>query len=104
MDVGTELVLKRGFSQGSSDTVTKILHKKIFSFMGLSQVLLKLDITILLISSFVFTILYAIVMQMMYNKTINTVLFGFGDSMVKVVVRNDQIVKISNFMSNTIHR
>ena len=107
MGVGTGLVLKRGFSQGSSDTVAKILHKKIFNFMGLSQVLLGIDITILLISSFVFgrtAVLYAIIMQMVYSKTINTVLFGFGASMVKVVIISDQIVKISNFMSNTIHR
>ena len=34
MGVGTGLVLKRGFSQGSSDTVAKILHKKIFNFMS----------------------------------------------------------------------
>lgn len=107
MGVGTGLVLKRGFSQGSSDTVAKILHKKIFNFMGLSQVLLGIDITILLISSFVFgrtAVLYAIIMQMVYSKTINTVLFGFGASMVKVVIISDQIVKLSNFMSNTIHR
>lgn len=107
MGVGTGLVLKRGFSQGSSDTVAKILHKKIFNFMGLSQVLLGIDITILLISSLVFgrtAVLYAIIMQMVYSKTINTVLFGFGASMVKVVIISDQIVKISNFMSNTINR
>lgn len=107
MGVGTGLVLKKGFSQGSSDTVAKILHKKLFSFMGISQVLLGLDITILLISATVFgktAVLYAIIMQMIYTKTISTVLFGFGSSLVKVVIISDQIVKISNFMSNTIHR
>lgn len=41
MGVGTGLVLKRGFSQGSSDTVAKILHKKIFNFMGLSRVFIR---------------------------------------------------------------
>ena len=107
MGIGTGLVLKKGFSQGSSDTVAKILHKKLFSFMGISQVLLGLDITILLISAVVFgktAVLYAIIMQMIYSKTISVVLFGFGSSLVKVVIISDQIVKISNFMSNTIHR
>ncbi|MFR9019445.1 MAG: YitT family protein [Fusobacterium sp.] len=107
MGIGTGLVLKRGFSQGSSDTVAKILHKKLFSFMGISQVLLCIDITILLISGFVFgrtAVLYAIIMQMVYSKTISVVLFGFGSSLVKVVIISSYLDKISTFMSDTINR
>ena len=107
MGIGTGLVLKRGFSQGSSDTVAKILHKKLFSFMGISQVLLCIDITILLISGFVFgrtAVLYAIIMQMVYSKTISVVLFGFGSSLVKVVIISSHLDKISTFMSDTINR
>ena len=107
MGIGTGLVLKRGFSQGSSDTVAKILHKKLFSFMGISQVLLCIDITILLISGFVFgrtAVLYAIIMQMVYSKTISVVLFGFGSSLVKVVIISSHLDKISAFMRDTINR
>ncbi|MBS5037253.1 MAG: YitT family protein [Fusobacterium sp.] len=107
MGIGTGLVLKRGFSQGSSDTVAKILHKKLFSFMGISQVLLCIDITILLISGFVFgrtAVLYAIIMQMVYSKTISVALFGFGSSLVKVVIISSHLDKISTFMSDTINR
>lgn len=32
MGIGTGMVLKKGFSQGSSDTVAKILHKNIFFY------------------------------------------------------------------------
>ncbi len=107
MGIGTGLVLKRGFSQGSSDTVAKILHKKLFSFMGISQVLLGIDITILLISGFVFgrtAVLYAIIMQMVYSKTISVVLFGFGSSLVKVVIISSHLDQISAFMRDTINR
>lgn len=107
MGIGTGLVLKRGFSQGSSDTVAKIFHKKLFFFMEISQVLLCIDITILLISGFVFgrtAVLYAIIMQMIYSKTISTVLFGFGSSLVKVVIISRQSEKISGFMRDTINR
>lgn len=107
MGVGTGLVLKKGFSQGSSDTVAKILHKKVLSFMSISQTLLCIDITILLISSFVFgrtAVLYAIIMQMIYSKTISVVLFGFGSSMVKVVIISNKIDEISLFMHDTINR
>ena len=44
--------------------------------MGISQVLLCIDITILIISGFVFgkkAVLYAIIMQMIYSKTISVV-------------------------------
>lgn len=43
-------------------------------------------------------------MQVVYSKTISTVLFGFGSSLVKVVIISNQLVKISQFMSNTINR
>lgn len=107
MGIGTGLVLKKGFSQGSSDTVAKILHKKLFPFIEISQVLLGLDITILLISGIIFgktAILYAIIMQMIYSKTISTILFGLGSSMVKVVIISSELKKISQFMSDTINR
>lgn len=107
MGTGTGMVLKKGFSQGSSDTVAKILHKKFFSFLGFTQVLLGLDIIILLFSGFAFgktAVLYAVIMQVVYSKTISTVLFGFGSSLVKVVIISNQLVKISQFMSNTINR
>lgn len=107
MGIGTGIVLKKGYSQGSSDTLAKILHKKFFPFMELNQVLLGLDITILIISGFTFgktAVLYAIIMQMIYSKTVGVVLLGFGSSMVKVVIISDQLLKISAFMNNTIKR
>ncbi len=107
MGIGTGLVLKKGFSQGSSDTVAKILHKKLFPFIEISQVLLGLDIIILLVSGIIFgktAVLYAIIMQMIYSKTISTILFGLGSSMVKVVIISHQVEKISQFMSDTINR
>ena len=107
MGIGTGIVLKRGYSQGSSDTLAKILHKKFFPFMELSQVLLGLDITILIISGFTFgktAILYAIIMQMIYSKTVSVVILGFGSSLVKVVIISDQLEKISSFMNEIIKR
>ena len=107
MGIGTGLVLKKGFSQGSSDTLAKILHKKIFHFMELSQVLLIVDITILLLSGAIFgktAILYAIIMQMVYSKTISVVSFGFGSSLVKVVVISEKNEEISGYILNNVQR
>lgn len=107
MGIGVGLVLKKGFSQGSSDTVAKIIHKKLFSFIGISQILLGIDVCILIVSGFVFgksAVLYAIIMQMIYTKTIDTVLFGFGSSLVKMVVISSKIDEISEYIKANINR
>lgn len=107
MGIGTGLVIKNGFSQGSSDTLAKILHKKFFSFMDFAQVLLGIDIIILMISGIIFgkmAILYAIIMQMVYSKTISFISCGFGTSLVKVVILSEQLEEISSYILDTIQR
>lgn len=107
MGVGTGLIFKRGFSQGGSDTIAKILHRKWFSFVGIGELLLIIDTIILLLSGFIFgqqVILYAIIMQMIYSKTVSIVVFGFGSSKVKVVILSAHIAEISKFMQEVINR
>ena len=45
--IGSGLILKRGYSMGGTDTVAKILHHKIFTFVSLSEILLCIDGTII---------------------------------------------------------
>lgn len=107
MGVGTGLIFKRGFSQGGTDTIAKILHRKWFSFVGVGELLMGIDTVILLLSAFVFgqqVILYAIIMQMIYSKTVSVVIFGFGSSKVKVVILSSEIEEISKFMREVINR
>lgn len=107
MGIGTGLIFKRGFSQGGTDTVAKILHRRWFSFIGIGELLLIIDTIILLLSGFVFgqrVILYAIIMQMIYTKTVSVIVFGFGSSKVKVVILSNEIEKISDFIREKINR
>lgn len=107
MGVGTGLVLKNGFSQGSSDTLAKILHKKFLNFIDFTQVLLGIDITILLLSAFIFgktSVLYALIMQFVYTKTISFISFGFGNSLVKVVIISNKLHDISEYIADTMQR
>jgi uncharacterized membrane-anchored protein YitT (DUF2179 family) len=104
--IGMGLVLKKGFSQGSSDTLAKIINKKIFPFVSISQILLAIDICILTVSGFVFgrsAVLYAIIMQMIYAKAVDTVLFGFGSSLVKMVILSSKMDEITDYIVNTIN-
>jgi len=104
---GMGLILRNGFSLGSSDTIAKIIHKKIFPFLSIGQILLIIDICILSISSFVFginAVLYAFIMQVIYAKTVDTVMFGFGSSLVKMVIVSNKSVEISDYIINIINR
>lgn len=105
--VGSGLILKKGFSQGSSDTLAKIIHRKIFPFMSISQILLAIDISILSVSGIVFgrrAVLYAIIMQAIYAKTIDTVMFGFGSTRVKIEIVSSESEEIICYILNTISR
>lgn len=105
--VGIGLILRKGFSQGSSDTIAKIIHKKIFPFLSIGQILLIIDICILSVSGFIFgrnAVLYALIMQMIYTKTVDTVMFGFGSSLVKMVIVTNKSTEIADYIINTINR
>ena len=105
--IGMGLVLKKGFSQGSSDTLAKIIHKKIFPYISIGQILLIFDICVLAMCGFVFdhtAILYAIIMQTVYTKAVDTILFGFGSPLVKMVILSNKTDEISNYILNTINR
>lgn len=87
--IGVGLVMKSGYSQGSSDTVAKMIHQKLFPFISISQILLGVDILILGMSSFIFgrtAILYALLMHFIYSKTIETIFYGLGSTKVRVEV------------------
>ncbi len=78
---GIGLIFKRGFSMGGTDTIAKIMHRKWFPFMSLSQILLVMDIAIILLSLTIFETkiaLYAIITQIIFTKSVDLVLFGFG--------------------------
>jgi uncharacterized membrane-anchored protein YitT (DUF2179 family) len=104
---GMGLILREGFSLGSSDTVAKIIHKKTVPFLSIGQILLIIDICILSASSFIFglnAILYAFIMQMVYAKAVDTIMFGFGSSLVKMVIVSNQSSEIADYIINSINR
>jgi uncharacterized membrane-anchored protein YitT (DUF2179 family) len=105
--IGCGLILKRGFSQGGTDTIAKILHRKVFPFMGLSEILLGIDSVIIFVSIFVFNKnigLYAIISQIVLVKVIDIVLFGFDSKKVKIEIISDSHEKISNYIISKLKR
>ncbi len=105
--VGSGLILKEGFSQGGNDTVAKILQKKHFPFVKLSQLMLMIDATVIISSLLVFdtnVALYAIVARVIFVKSIDMVLFGFDSQKVRVAVISDSASAIEDFIIAEIKR
>lgn len=97
MGLGTGLVLREGFTQGSSDTLAKVLHRLIGRGFSLPQMMLALDCSILLLSLTVFsktTILYALIIQFTYSRVVSFVLFGGNMRIVKMVIISKYLKEI----------
>lgn len=105
--LGSGLILKKGFSIGGTDTVAKIIHRRLFPFMSISQILLSIDVSIITVSLFVFDTniaLYAILTQIVFIKAIDIVLFGLGTKKVKIEIISEVNYDIKEFILNTIKR
>lgn len=105
--VGIGLVFKRGFSFGGTDTVAKILQRKIFSFVTISQVLLTIDGFIIAISAVVYgknIALYAIISQVITTKVIDAVLFGFTAKKVQIEIISDRYADITAYILHKVVR
>ncbi len=104
---GVGLLLKRGFSSGGTDTVAKIIKRKLFPFISLSQILLVIDLVIIASSVFVFdrTIaLYSLINHVITIKVIDTVIFGFGSKLVRVEIISSKTDNITDFIINELKR
>ena len=105
--VGCGLIMKRGFSAGGTDTIAKIIQKKLLPFVNIGQILLCIDTLIVLMSGFLFNrnvALYAIITQIIFMKSMETVLFGLGSKSVKIEIISCGYEEISEYILNQISR
>lgn len=105
--LGVGLYLKRGYSGGGTDTIAKMLHRKLFPFVSISQIMFVLDITVITSSVFVFdirTALYAVITQMVFTKTVESILYGFAVTLVKVEILSVKEEEIEDYIMNEIKR
>ncbi len=104
---GVGLILKRGYSMGGTESIAKILHRRVFSFMSLSQILLLIDLGIVVSSLMIYdkrVALYAILTQYVFMKTVDTILFGMGSQKVKIEVISDACDAVSDYIMNEVQR
>ncbi len=105
--LGVGLYLKRGYSGGGTDTIAKMLHRKLFPFISISQILFALDVTVIGLSVVVFdirTALYAVITQLVFTKSVEAILYGFAVPLVKMEILSVEEEAIEQYILNDIKR
>ena len=103
----TGLILKGGFSSGGTDTLAKIINRKLFRFMSISTIIAMLDMTVIFIAAFIFdtrVALYGLMTQFVAMKAVEMVLFGFSSKVVKLEIISEKETEIEAYILNHIKR
>ncbi|MDH8676752.1 YitT family protein [Fusibacter bizertensis] len=103
----TGLILKGGFSSGGTDTIAKIINRKLFRFMSISLIIAALDMGVIFVAAFVFNTriaMYGLLTQIVAMKAIDIVLFGFSSKVVKLEIISEKEAEIEAFILGTIRR
>lgn len=104
---GTGLILRSGFTSGGSDTITKIVYRRLLPFISFSQVLLIVDGIIIFSAIFVFEfriVAYAIITKYINMRVIDIIILGIGSKRVKMEIISSKYTEIIPFIQNSIHR
>lgn len=97
----------RGYSFAGTDAIAKILRRKLFPHIGLSQILLFIDAVIILSSAAIFgrnIALYALITQIIFSKTVDYVIYGFETKIVQLEIITDKREEVSEYIMNEISR
>lgn len=104
---GSGLVVRSGFTTGGSDTIAKILYRRLLPFISIGILMLVVDSLVILSSIFVFDlhiVLYAFVSKFVYMKFVDIVVFGFGNNKVKIEILSHKNEEIKEYIMNTLKR
>lgn len=104
--IGTGLILKGKYTSGGSDTIAKIVYRKLLPFLNFTLVLLIIDAIIITLGLTVFDfriIFYAIITKYISMKTIDFIVIGF-DRRVKMEIISSKYEEIVPYIQNSIHR
>lgn len=105
--LSTGFIVRSGFTSGGSDTIAKIIYKKLLPYLSIGSILMAVDGIIIFSSIFVFDLsvmAYAILTKYVSMKAVDLIVFGFGRKRVKIEILSNKIPEITDYIMNTIHR
>lgn len=101
------LIFSRGYSFGGTDTIAKIIQRKLMPHMGLSKILLVIDACVIVGSGFLFgrnIALYALVTQVIFSKTVDFVMYGFDSKSVQIEIITSHHDAVADYIINNLTR
>lgn len=105
--MGVGMILRKGFSFGGTDTIARIINKKLFPSINVSYIMLILDGIVIIISAFTFgrnIALYSVISQMIVTKVCDYAMFGFGTKLYKLEIISSKYEEISKFIMHKLGR
>lgn len=99
-----------GFSSGGTDSVARVLKFKVFNYLKVGDIQMAMDVTIILISAFVFDMnvaLYAVLNAIIAAKVISAVMIGYSGTFIQFdVIASDpeKTEKITEYILNEVNR
>lgn len=99
--LGVGMILRKGFSFGGTDTIARLLNKKLFPSVNVSYLMLALDGIVIIISAFAFgrnIALYSVISQIVVTKVCDYIMFGFGTKLYKLEIISSKYEEIGNFI------
>lgn len=101
------LVFWRGYAFCGTESVAKIIKKKMLPHVDISKILLLLDSVIIIISAFMFgrnIALYALVSQFIGSKIVDVILYGFESEIVQMQIITSENEKVAKYIMEDINR
>lgn len=101
------LVFWRGYSFCGTESVAKIIKKKLLPHVDISKILLLLDSVIIVASAFIFgrnIALYALVTQFIGSKMVDFIMYGFETKIVQMQIITSQNEAVAHYIIHEIQR
>ncbi len=105
--LGVGLILKRGYSSGGTDSIGKIVHKRLYPFISISLIITTIDVLIVIASMLIYDLkiaLYALITQFVFLKSIEVVLYGLGTNLIKLEILSSAQQEIEEYILHTLKR
>ena len=96
-----------GFSSGGTDSLARVIKFKLLNYVKVGDIQMAMDVTIILISAFVFNTnvaFYAVINAVVAAKVISMVMIGVGGRYVQFDIISSKPEEITEYVLNTVNR
>jgi uncharacterized membrane-anchored protein YitT (DUF2179 family) len=101
------LVFWRGYSFCGTESLAKIIKRKLVPHVDISKILFLLDSIIIILSAYIFgrnIALYALITQFISSKMVDFIMYGFETKIVQMQIITSRDKEAASYIMREIHR